>query len=155
MLYVSHRMEEIFKLSDRITVLRNGMKVDTVAASGLTREALIRLMSGHNERDGEARALRSRAGASRGPVLLRAEGMKTADGIVKHADLAVYGQEIVGVFGLAGAGRSRAAGSHLWHPRVRGRTSDNRGTADAVVQAFPVAAQRDGADSRLTGGRMP
>ncbi|OXM86581.1 sugar ABC transporter ATP-binding protein [Paenibacillus rigui] len=106
-LYVSHRMEEIFQLSDRITVFRNGMKVGTVMTSDTSREALIRMMSDHKERQAGVHAERS-AGADPASrkMLLRAEAIRTTDGIVKHADLTVHSGEIVGVFGLAGAGRT-------------------------------------------------
>lgn len=105
-LYVSHRMEEIFRLSDRITVLRNGMKVDTIATADTSRETLIRMMSEHKD-NGTGHAARQRTdGGARGEVLLRAKGVQTSDGIVKHVDLTVHSNEIVGIFGLAGAGRT-------------------------------------------------
>jgi ABC-type sugar transport system ATPase subunit len=64
------------------------------------------MMSDQNEDvGGQVKRAAAEAGGT-GEVLLRAEGMKTADGIVKHADLTVRSNEIVGVFGLAGAGRT-------------------------------------------------
>ncbi|PYI56671.1 sugar ABC transporter ATP-binding protein [Paenibacillus flagellatus] len=107
--YVSHRMDEIFRLSDRITVLRNGRLAGTLTRAEATRDKLISLMT-----DGQAKSEKERAEAGRrksaetadGPVLLKADGVATSDGKVKRASLEVRGGEVVGLFGLAGAGRT-------------------------------------------------
>src|SRR5207248_10201160 len=50
-LYVSHRLEEIFAIADRITVLRDGRKVTTVTTADLRQADLVRLMVGHEVRE--------------------------------------------------------------------------------------------------------
>ncbi|MBD2866899.1 sugar ABC transporter ATP-binding protein [Paenibacillus oceani] len=108
--YVSHRMDEIFRLSDRITVLRNGKLAGTLTKQEATRDKLIALMTDGKAKpagDGSVQAAPRRASAtSAGPVILRAAGIATADGRVKRASLEVRGGEVVGLFGLAGAGRT-------------------------------------------------
>ena len=51
-LYVTHRLEEIMELTDRVTVLRNGMLVSTVKTEETSRKELVRLMSGNEAADG-------------------------------------------------------------------------------------------------------
>ena len=50
-LYVTHRLEEIMELTDRVTVLRNGTLVSTVDTAGTSRKELVRLMSGNEAAD--------------------------------------------------------------------------------------------------------
>ncbi len=50
-LYISHRIEEIFKICDRITVLKDGKKVNTVNVSDVNEEQLVRMMIGHDMKD--------------------------------------------------------------------------------------------------------
>ncbi len=101
-LYVSHRMDEIFRLSDRITVFRNGQRVDTVNTPETDKEQLIRLMS-----NAEVKKSQKRAGTkSTADKVLEIDRLSTKDGKVRDASLNVRKGEIVGIFGLAGAGRT-------------------------------------------------
>ncbi|MBE3596428.1 MAG: sugar ABC transporter ATP-binding protein [Hydrogenibacillus sp.] len=102
-IYVSHRLDEVLRLSDRITVLRNGTLAGTLPREQADRETLVRLMTNQEARAPERKGDRERHGA---PVVLRARGVATADGKVKNAGLEVRKGEIVGLFGLAGAGRT-------------------------------------------------
>lgn len=108
--YVSHRMDEIFRLSDRITVLRNGKLAGTLTRSEATRDKLISLMTaGQAKTAGQPNGAGARSRtdpASAAPLIMRAAGVATTDGKVKRASLDVRGGEIVGLFGLAGAGRT-------------------------------------------------
>ncbi|WP_213084132.1 sugar ABC transporter ATP-binding protein [Cohnella massiliensis] len=101
-LYVSHRMDEIFRLSDRISVFRNGRSVGTFLAEDTSKERVIRLMSDDKTDGASAKRDRLRPGES----LLEVSGLSTADGKVREASLTVRRHEIVGLFGLAGAGRT-------------------------------------------------
>ena len=117
-LYVSHRLDEIFRIADRITVFRNGKRVRTERTADTNKDELIRWMSGAAESMASAapnepaapasEAPPRRLGRSRPPgaALLEIEGLTTADGRVANASLRVYEGEIVGVFGLAGSGRT-------------------------------------------------
>lgn len=99
-LYVTHRMEEIFRLTDRITVFKNGEMVKTVQTSDVDRDQLVGMMTDHWV--GQSIEHRTQFG----PVLLDAQHISSADGIVRDADLQVHQGEILGVFGLGGSGRT-------------------------------------------------
>lgn len=102
-LYVSHRLREIFDLADRITVLKDGARVTTTEASSLDTAGLVRLMVG--------RELDSyyppRAADPPGDVLLSVRGGGNAR--LHDIDLDLRAGEIVGVAGLQGSGRTELA----------------------------------------------
>jgi len=99
-LYVSHRMEEIFAIADRVTVLRGGKKVATVAVADIEQAELVRMMIGHHVK--EAAALP--AVPANSPTVL---GVTFGDDGLSSFSL--KGGEIVGMAGLVGAGRSELA----------------------------------------------
>ncbi len=101
-LYVSHRLEELFALADRVTVLRDGRHVATRPVGDVTREELIRLMVGRPV--GKPPARRKALGAA----LLEVEGL-TREGEFYDVALSVRAGEILGLAGLVGAGRSELA----------------------------------------------
>lgn len=103
-IFISHALEEALEMADRITVLRDGRRVDTVASSDVTREALVRMMIGRDVVVERAAA----APAARGAKVLSVENV-TMGSIVKNMTFSMFEGEVVGVFGLVGAGRSEAA----------------------------------------------
>jgi rhamnose transport system ATP-binding protein len=103
--YISHRLEEIFAISDRVTVLRDGHHITTVPASELDAEELVRLMVGRPLNE-----LFTRTPHSPGEVALEVRGLSRA-GEFEDVDLVVRRSEIVGLSGLVGAGRSELAQS--------------------------------------------
>lgn len=102
-LYVSHRLEEILTLTDRVIVLRNGRKVSTWETAQVTREQLIAAMTDSLE------AHTSHRPRSFGPALLKAEHISSRDGAVKDGEITAHAGEIVGLFGLGAA-----AGQNFW-----------------------------------------
>lgn len=99
-LYVTHRLEEIFLLTDRITVLRNGALVRTVPTKSVTQEQLVAQMT-------DSAPIRAvRRGRDFGPVLLEARDIASRDGAVQSGSLTVRSGEILGLFGLGGSGRT-------------------------------------------------
>jgi ABC-type sugar transport system ATPase subunit len=128
-LYVSHRLEEVLAIADRITVLRDGRKVATVAAAGLRQADLVRLMVGHDLRE----SFPLPAPASSPPLLdVAVEG--------NPARLQVRRGEIVGLAGLVGAGRSRLGralgGLEPIDLRIDGRPVRLRSPADALAHGI-------------------
>jgi rhamnose transport system ATP-binding protein len=102
-LFVSHRMDEIFSLSDRITIFRDGSYVLTAPTGELTVDATIRHMVGR-----ELGALFPKETATIGDVVLQADGL-TRVGYFRDISFDLRRGEIVGLFGLVGAGRSEVA----------------------------------------------
>ncbi|HEX5993437.1 MAG TPA: sugar ABC transporter ATP-binding protein [Thermomicrobiales bacterium] len=103
-LYISHRMKEIFELSRRITVLKDGRKVDTVASDLVRPGELVRMMVGRElDHYFPPRA----ATGEIGPVRFQVRG--GAVGKLHDIGLEVRSGEIVGLAGLAGAGRTEVA----------------------------------------------
>ncbi|MBX3732143.1 MAG: sugar ABC transporter ATP-binding protein [Verrucomicrobiae bacterium] len=131
-LYITHRLEEVFALADRVTVLRDGRSVGTHRVRGpevesslgnppspgngaspgpepmegkrLDEPALIRLMVGRDVRPG-----RLQPGCRRGPVVLTLHRVACASTGVRDVSLEVHAGEIVGLAGMVGSGRTELA----------------------------------------------
>jgi rhamnose transport system ATP-binding protein len=101
-LFVSHRLEEVFELCDRATVLRDGRHVITAPTSEFTAADLVRHMVGR------AVSLFPRSAAKIGDVLLDVRGL-TLMGSFRDVSFSVRSGEIVGLAGLVGAGRTEVA----------------------------------------------
>jgi rhamnose transport system ATP-binding protein len=101
-LFVSHRLEEVFDLCDRATVLRDGRHVITAPTSELNTAALVRHMVGR------AVSLFPRGAAKIGDVLLDVRNL-TRVGAFRDISFSVRSGEIVGLAGLVGAGRTEVA----------------------------------------------
>ena len=103
-IFISHALEEALQMADRITVLRDGRRVDTVQAKSVTRDELVRMMIGRDVKVERAAA----APTERGEKVLSVENI-TMGNVVKNMSFSMFTGEVVGVFGLVGAGRSEAA----------------------------------------------
>lgn len=102
---VTHRFEEIYEISDRITVLRDGKLVKMgIPASELPREELVKAMVGRDIRDLYGRRLAA-GGASRGTVL-EVKHLSDAAGKIKDVSFSVAEGEVLGIVGLVGSGRT-------------------------------------------------
>jgi len=102
-LFISHRLEEVFALSDTVTVLRDGGHVITASAAELDATALIRHMVGR-----ELRELFPKGAAEIGAPALEVRGLRR-EGVFRDVSFTVRRGEIVGLAGLVGAGRSEVA----------------------------------------------
>jgi len=100
-LYVSHRMAELRRVSDRVSVLRGGRKVATVATAEASDAALIEMMAGRTL--GELFPVMT---AAPGAFALTVAHLSTADGSVKDVSIAARQGEVLGLAGLVGCGRS-------------------------------------------------
>ena len=101
-LFVSHRLEEVFEITDRVTVLRNGRKVFEAATDAVSRGELVRQMVGHAVDDARRAAAPTRSGAGKVVVEVR-------QGDAEPVALELGAGEIVGLGGLVGGGRTRLA----------------------------------------------
>ena len=98
--YISHRMEEIFQLCDRVTVIKDGTYVDTVKTSEVDEDKLVQMMVGRDVED-----LYSLPRPDMGECVLEVNGL-TRKGIFEDISFSVHRGEIFGMFGLVGAGRT-------------------------------------------------
>jgi ribose transport system ATP-binding protein len=136
-LYISHRLEEIRRLCDRITVLRDGRVVAALDAAGASLEDLVRLMVG----DG-ALSRTGQGPRATGAVALRVDGL-TGRRLPRDVSFTVRHGEILGLAGLVGSGRSETLRAIVGaDPRVAGRVSRDDGPPLTIRS--PRAAVRAG-----------
>ncbi len=102
-IFISHRLEEVFEIGDRITALRDGAVVGTVAPQDTTRQEIIRMMVGR-----PLSALFEKTDANPGAARLTVENLTLA-GRFSDISFTVRAGEIVGMAGLVGAGRTEVA----------------------------------------------
>jgi len=100
-IYISHRMQEVFDIGDRITVLRDGANVAALRPPETSMEELVRLMVGREVHT----TYRTRFCGNPGEIMLEVRGLHAKNG-VRNVDLALRAGEIVGLAGLVGSGRT-------------------------------------------------
>ena len=101
-IYISHRLEEIFEIADRVTVLRDGQLIGTHLVHDVTKDDIIHMMVGR-----QLTAQIPKRTVRIGKEVMRVEGL--SGGIVRDVSFAVRAGEIVCLTGLVGAGRSEVA----------------------------------------------
>jgi rhamnose transport system ATP-binding protein len=101
--FISHRLEELFEIADRVTVLRDGMYIDTLPLEGITKEALVRKMVGRTITD-----LFPKFDVEPGEVVLEVEHL-SRKGVFENVSFQLRKGEILGMAGLVGAGRTDVA----------------------------------------------
>lgn len=101
-LYVTHRLNEVFDLADRVTVLRGGEVVLTGQVSNLSHDELVRAIVGKNVFRGRSDQ-KARTGDGKSPLLSITDLVSSGIGPITFN---VYPGEVVGVFGLVGSGRT-------------------------------------------------
>ncbi|MEA2399644.1 MAG: ribose transport system ATP-binding protein [Thermoleophilaceae bacterium] len=120
--FITHRLEEVIAVADRVTVLRDGARVATQATSELDMESLIELIVGH------AVALQERPPSTvrEGAPLLSLRGVSAGDRL-HDVDLDLHPGEVLGVAGLMGSGRSELARAVFGIDRMTAGTVEVRG----------------------------
>jgi ABC-type sugar transport system ATPase subunit len=126
LIYVSHRMEEIFQLADTVTVLRDGRHVATEPVTNLSREKLIRQMVGRDVLAHRPNHL----DLAPGEEILRIESLSSI-GQFENVSFSVRRNEIVGMAGLVGAGRTAVAKAIFG--------LDKRATGHVFIKGEPFA----------------
>jgi ABC-type sugar transport system ATPase subunit len=101
-IYVSHRMEEIFKIADRVTVMRDGHKIETLDIADCTKGKIINLMAG-KEMNVEEGSHEDKVYDGQTPVL-QIKNINTVK--LKDISFDLYPNEVLGLAGLVGSGRS-------------------------------------------------
>ncbi|MEO5686228.1 MAG: sugar ABC transporter ATP-binding protein [Burkholderiaceae bacterium] len=98
--YISHRLDELQQVADRVMVLRDGRHIDTRPMRELTQAAIVKRMVGHDVHEGLDRDRRPA-----GPVALRIRNMGRGS-VVRDVSLDLHHGEVMGLAGLVGSGRT-------------------------------------------------
>ena len=153
-IYISHKMSEILRISDEVTVMRDGKRIATRAASDITTDEIIRLMVGR-----ELGGRFPKKSHETGEVKLEVKGLSARDGAPRDASFTLRAGEILGVAGLDGSGRTELVEA-LFGLRERssgeividGRHVKNRTPREAINEGFALITEerrRDGIFSIL------
>ncbi len=154
--YITHKLEELARIGDDVTVMRDGRVVGEAPLAELTREEIVRLMAGR-----EAKEIFQKSTVAPGGELLRAENISLpGDGVgrpllVDRVSLSLRRGEVLGIFGLVGAGRTELLetlfGVHsdraTGRVAVDGRPVGFKSPRDAVAAGLAFAPEdrkRDG-----------
>jgi len=137
-LFISHRLDEVLELSDRITVMRKGKKIATVAASETNKEALAQMMVGRqviftSKRTPHRRG--ERVFEAKGLSVTRRDGLKKLDNV----SFSVHAGEIVGIAGVEGNGQFELVNS------VMGLTAPSGGSITVngrEITGLPILERR-------------
>jgi ribose transport system ATP-binding protein len=152
--YVSHRMDELYRLCDDVTVLRDGKRVHTGELAGLGRLDLVSLMLGRDS--GELKAHGTTAFSeehhAEGEPVLRVEGIRSLPR-VRDVSVEVRPGEVVGLAGLLGSGRSETARAiagalptSAGTVEVAGRKLRGGSTAEAIGRGISMLSEDRKAD---------
>ncbi|UJP09092.1 sugar ABC transporter ATP-binding protein [Microbacterium sp. KUDC0406] len=147
-LFISHRFDEVFALTDRITVMRDGRYIATHQTAEATVEGIVRQMVGR-----DVDQLFPKTPAQIGDVVLSVQGL-TRRGVFQDIDIDVRAGEIVGLAGLVGAGRTEVARAvfgideyddgHVALDGVPLRRHDVQKAIDAGIGFVPEDRRRQG-----------
>ncbi len=139
-IYVSHKIEEIFATTERITVLRDGQYVDTVNTKDIDADQLISLMVGRELSD-----LYPKEEIPVGDTIMEVKNLTSA--IVKDVSFKVRAGEILGFSGLMGAGRTELARAIIG--------ADTRVSGTIVIDGKPLAPNSTEASQKAGIGFVP
>jgi rhamnose transport system ATP-binding protein len=138
MIYISHRLEELPLIADRVTVLRDGETIDTREMSEVDRPTLIQLMVGR-----DLSAVFPKREVPLGETVLELRGVSSASAGIQGVSLSVRAGEILGLAGLVGAGRTELARTLFGldpadegEILIGGRAVTIREPADAIAQGI-------------------
>ena len=104
-IYISHYLEEVFRIADRATILRNGQKIITTEISKCTQQQIVEWMVGHKN-VGEIQFLRDKP---EDEVVFEAKNLMQSKGIVKDVSFQIRKGEVLGLAGAMGSGRTETA----------------------------------------------
>ncbi len=143
LIFISHFLEDVLAVADRVTVLKNARKVDTLPTAGLTKHRLIELMIG---RDATSLAEGYEGGVTLPPPVQTAPVLElsglTALGAFADVDLTAHAGEVLGIYGFLGAGMTEVARAIFGQLRPQGGTIRLNGRE--VRPRTPLEAKRLG-----------
>lgn len=141
-IFISHRMDEVEQLADRVTVLRSGESVATLPRADISPARLVRLMTGGDHLVTDQESGGRPASAPRGEALLRTAGLRLRPS-GKPIDVAFRAGELVGLAGLEGHGQDVFLRALRGEPVAAGRVLRER-SGSPIVLGSPRQAARAG-----------
>ncbi len=151
-IFISHRIEEVFEIADHVTVLRDGELVASRPIREVTHDEVVRMMVNREL----AKVLSSRHEGQRGEVLLEARDL-TRQGVFEHISFRLHKGEVLGFAGLIGAGRTEVMRAIFGIDRldsgevyVRGKRVNIRSPQEAIRAGLGMATE-DRKDDGLFG----
>ena len=148
-IYISHKMDEILRISDEITVMRDGSHIATEPSDNMTMDKIIHLMVGR-----ELTEMYPKKTNTPGKVILKVEGLSSKHNHVKDVSFDLRQGEIIGFAGLAGAGRTEVIEnifgiSERESGRIYlgGKEIKNRNPREAIRNGFALITE----ERRATG----
>jgi ribose transport system ATP-binding protein len=128
MVHISHRLDEIHRIADRVTVLRDGERVDTRRTAQVTKQQIINMMVGRVIYEQPKTSSGAPPGA---PVVLRVHRLN-AGRLVRDVSFELRQGEILGIAGLMGSGRTETARAIFGADEIRSGTIEVRGRRVAI-----------------------
>jgi len=135
-IFISHRLHEVERASDRVIVLRDGVLVGTLQHDEINHDAMVRLMIGR-----DLRVTYSKPRASRGAVALAARDVRTAAFPTQGVNLDLHRGEILGLAGLVGSGRTEFARALFGIDPIFGGTVALAGTPLVIRNSCDATAR--------------
>jgi ABC-type sugar transport system ATPase subunit len=140
--FITHRMDELSEIGDRITIMRSGTTVGTLGRGEWTPAELVRLMTGTDQLTADARSHVEGASTRLGPVVLRARGLRLAGGR-KPFDVDIRAGELLGVAGLEGHGQDEFLEVLRGIPAAQGELIRQEHGKEVVLRSPRQAARHD------------
>jgi len=141
-IYITHKMDEIFRIADDITIIRDGQYIDSNVASAYDEQKLIGMMVGR-----EITSIFPKGHAQIGAVALEVRGL-TRHGVFKDISFTVRKGEIVGLSGLVGAGRTEVVRAIFGLDPIdggevllEGQPLHVKGPADAIAKGIAMVSE--------------
>jgi ribose transport system ATP-binding protein len=138
-IYISHRLEEVFTICDRVTVLRDGRKIDTLPVSETTQDRVVRLMIGENK----SRAEREEPEAGKAREVVLSVDNLFIKGKLSEVSFRLHRGEILGLAGLVGSGRTELLQALAGAARIDG------GRVSVHGRELTARTPRDSIDSGI------
>jgi ribose transport system ATP-binding protein len=150
--YITHRMDEVYRIGRRVTVLRDGRVIATRALETVTVAELVRMMANRDVADHFPKVR-----AVRGPELLRVDRLSRS-GVLHDISFTLHAGEVLGVAGLLGAGRTELARAIAGADRfdagqlhVAGAAARFRTPADAIARGIGLLPEDRKAEGLVAG----
>ena len=145
--YITHRMDEVFRIGRRITVMRDGRHVTTTPIDQVTVPELVRLMANRDLSEHFPKVH-----VERGAELLRVEGLSVR-GVLSNINFSLHAGEVVGISGLLGAGRTELARVVCRRRSIRRGPVARRRPGAAFPQSWPTRSRTGSACCRRIARR--